>query len=733
MLVCTAFAPEESTERSPASLVNGAGMSGEQGMDQTHSNDMTTMWLTKKEPGTKNWVGFDFGIPQRLGYLCVWNFNQPAATGSGLRKVSLMYSLDGQEWTEWKGPGYPYEFAQADGSDQIRPTNLTTCPGPIDLGGITARYIKLIPDPRAGEGCWGGYLEGQLRFGLSAVRFFSYKPAARAHGILSAAAICADPAYGTENLCNNRGMTSDDTPAARHGNNPDSMFLTAAVPSFGALIFDLDGTYPLETMHIWNYNEPGQTAAGLRKIRLFTSIDQNIWTELKGPGYPYELAPADGSAELAATNLNDGQHTPIVFDGIRARYVKLLVDGASGSGTWGGYHGYEFRYGLSAVRFYADTGYCIEPARDYTQLVSQYHGWGGGDGIFSVSTDGRDGKKRGAERADAHTILVFGDSFVGESDPITHSRKTAVMINNTACYWAGCDPHSLRAEFDWNRNPDGSPASLVTIPPEKSYYCWLQDCVIVNGYLYSFAGCLQSDPSQPEGFQFKQVGLDLIRFEVQNHRLKHDSMLSLSTPLYDDLGKLSFGCAILPLHDAGGLEMSDGFIYIYGHGQAHGGRQLYVCRVRPEQLEDFSAYTFFDGETWSRDIRRAYPICETGCCEMSITPIESGPWTGKFLYTYMHNDIGDLVACRIGDTPWGPFGQEIPLYHVTMHRELNPERSSEQVYHYNAKAHYHLSSAEELLISYNINSTRFEAHMKNADIYHPRFLRLRRLAADPMY
>lgn len=726
MLSPITFSPDGACDRPPHRLTDNSGMSGSEGMYQTHSSDMSAMWLTVQNPGSNNWVGFDFGKAERLGWLCIWNFNQAGATGAGVRDTDILYSVDGATWETLKGKGYPYRFAQADGSSRLKATNLDGIPGPIDLCGITARYIKIVPHPEKEIGNWGGFLENQHRFGLSAVRFYQYKPAVRKGGLLTADVKCADLCRGGENLCNNLGLSADNSPGALHGNQPETMMLSNLIPDFNTLLFDLDGTYPLEEMHIWNYNEPGQTGAGLKHIRIYISVDKSLWTELQGEGYPYILAQADGSENLAATNLDDGIHSPIRFGGIRARYIKLVVSGYAGTGTWGWYNQYEYRYGLSAVRFYAAAGYCIEPARDFSGFFSNYDGWSGGDGIFSVSADGRDCKKAPEERDSTHTIFIFGDSFMGQSDPVTKERQTAYMINNSACYMTGTDPTRLERSFDYRGNDGDGFQSLVAVPPDKGYYYWLQDCVVVGDRLYSFTDNITGDDTQREGFQFKQVGVDMVRFQIKDNCLDKASAVCFSTPFFDGPHHISFGCSILPMSKQSGMPFSDGYLYIYGLGSDNGRKTMLISRVLPENVENFHCYAFYDGLGWSPNMLDAQPVCPDGSCEMSVTPIESGEYKGKFLYVYTPENINDFVACRIGDTPWGPFGEPIMLYHISSHIELE-KQFGKKFYNYNSKAHYHLSGEDELLISYNVNATDFETHLQNTDVYHPRFLRLRKL------
>ncbi len=119
--------------------------------------------------------------------------------------------------------------------------------------------------------------------------------------------------------------------------------------------FDLGAVQVLDEMWVWNYNCPddyrvlwwnGGTAVGMREVRIEYSEDGERWEDLKTDGYPYRLARATGEQWMAATNLDDGQHRPVWFDGARARYVRLTPNPEIGIGNWGGE-----RFGLSQVRF----------------------------------------------------------------------------------------------------------------------------------------------------------------------------------------------------------------------------------------------------------------------------------------------------------------------------------------------------------------------------------------------
>jgi hypothetical protein len=138
-----------------------------------------------------------------------------------------------------------------------------------------------------------------------------------------------------------------------------------------------------------------------------------------------------------------------------------------------------------------------------------------------------------------------------------------------------------------------------------------------------------------------------------------------------------------------------------------------VARVKPEQFEDMSAWRFWTGKEWSPDIDKVASL-GLGGAEMSVTPIETGLFKGKYLM--IAKIITDNLFYRVGDTPWGPFSEPYRLPYKT------PEEKQYgfPCYTYNAKAHPHLSEPGRLLISYNVNDPK-----KSRDVtglYQPRFV-----------
>ena len=163
------------------------------------------------------------------------------------------------------------------------------------------------------------------------------------------------PAHTLECIVEGDGMTGPDlTDLHRSNSYGVGLYRTLKDGNNAAIRFDLGRVYALDEMWIWNYNCPddnyrvlwwnGGTACGMRELRIEYSVDGRDWDELKTEGHPFRLAKASGRQWIPATNLENG--SPIRFNGVLARFVKLIPDPEIGVGNWGGEH-----FGLSQVRF----------------------------------------------------------------------------------------------------------------------------------------------------------------------------------------------------------------------------------------------------------------------------------------------------------------------------------------------------------------------------------------------
>ena len=518
-----------------------------------------------------------------------------------------------------------------------------------------------------------------------------------------------------QNLCGNHGMSGSFGIEDTCSTDGEHTYLTFEPCEKAGVTFDLGGVRPLGYMFVYNFSMPGFEGAGMRKVKIFTSLDGKIFDELKGAGYPYVLAKArpDGKA----SNLDDGKNTPVDFGGKSAAFVRIVPDGGLGEGNYGIYVEDISAFGLSKVRFYEPAEepkgeFCAVPANEWSAEFSRMEGWTGADGIFTIPLDGVE--KRGGLKK---SLMIFSDSFAGVCNPHTKRRKTVQMINNTMALVT--NEGDKRREFEFIvAQKDGKADSIIKAPKGSSYYYWLQDPVTIGDNIYIFTDNIEDDPSGPEGFKFKVVGIDMVKIPIKGGLPQLDKYTSRRTPLFT--GDSYFGCSIFPNTLQSGFPNPDGYVYVYGLGGAGlFGKTLLVARVPEKDFENFDKYTFFDGKGWSSDITAAASIARDGGSECSITPVLSGKYAGKYMYTHMQGGVGNKVVVSFADSLTGPFDTDIPIYTPKENEELGGK-----TYMYNAKAHYHISPPDGLLISYNVNSRGYQEHIDNCDIYRPRMVKL---------
>jgi hypothetical protein len=129
------------------------------GLDE-QSGDAAQMWLSAKGD-SKGWVEFDFGAPQKLSTICLWNYNDTWHTDRGVRTANISV------WTQeagWKTIRTDLPIEQAEGGDGYDEPTVVT------LDAVPAQKVRLDNFTSLGDtDC----------LGLSQVQFFTARgPAA---------------------------------------------------------------------------------------------------------------------------------------------------------------------------------------------------------------------------------------------------------------------------------------------------------------------------------------------------------------------------------------------------------------------------------------------------------------------------------------------------------------------------------------------------------------------------
>ncbi|MBC8401874.1 MAG: DUF4185 domain-containing protein [Candidatus Marinimicrobia bacterium] len=356
-------------------------------------------------------------------------------------------------------------------------------------------------------------------------------------------------------------------------------------------------------------------------------------------------------------------------------------------------------------------GAYVEPAPDWSDLFDRTSGWTGSDAAYSIPLSGYD-YPGGMDHQGS--IFVFGDTFIGEVDS-NDRRHSFSMIRNTIAYLPTIEPDPDSIEFIWDTDNSGNPTALfkaTTPASEPGDWIWPMDGIAVNDSIYIFGLRLHEDGQGV--FGFKLVGATLISFVLDSTN-SISGYRQIDAPLFyaDSIAGTNtvYGQAVMSMTVESGNPNPDGYIYIYGPESGAGQKKLKAARILPEHISDFDQWRFWNGTDWVTDLTTAAALTLGISQEFSLTSLDNG----QFLLVYLN---GNQVTVRYGDSPVGPF-------YIYQHIYTCPETFDDpNIFVYNAKAHPHLSTAGQLLISYNVNTFSLADLINSADIYRPRFITL---------
>ena len=322
----------------PNNLINGNGMNG-----ILHDNafDAATMWHTAENPTESSpaaglgqspgWVRFDFQEPMKFDSILIWNHNQLNLTDRGFQQARIYGSTDGNTWSCLTSSNM-ITLPRATGGPRCAPITVPNAAHDVALKSVIIAAIT-----NYGGNCYG----------LSAVRFASAGP----WTTLSPAAmrVAASSQYGepqaARHLIDGAGMRE-----VWHDNAVDAATMWHTIetppttppapglePSPAWARFDFADPQNLDSILIWNHNQPGLTDRGFRRTRIYGTTDGQRWFPLTSSP-TVELPRAAGAPDSEAFRVMLAAHRP----GIRSVIIAAERDG--------GNYGSHF-YGLSTVRF----------------------------------------------------------------------------------------------------------------------------------------------------------------------------------------------------------------------------------------------------------------------------------------------------------------------------------------------------------------------------------------------
>ncbi len=337
-----------------------------------------------------------------------------------------------------------------------------------------------------------------------------------------------------------------------------------------------------------------------------------------------------------------------------------------------------------------------EPVAELDAKFQRTEGWVGGDGAFSVPV------------SDKRTLWLFSDTWVGSIR--ARKRKDVTMVNNTVGVQDGMGSDA-KLTISIARTDDGKPKALF-VPPDGRGWFWLFAGTQSGDKLHVFLPRFEKT-KDPGAFGFRALDLWLGTVDNPNDVPTTWKVNYAKVPCaeFKDERKRSFGSSLLRVEDR---------MYIYGYNEKPGkpfpSRKLLVARVANEKIADFAAWQFLADGKWKADAADAVGQIDGLATEFSVSYL---PALKQYALVYTENGLSDRIVGRFSTNPEGPWSEPVSLYTC-------PEmKRNKKVFSYAAKAHPHLANGNELIVSYVVNAFELGPVINDAELYWPRFVRVR--------
>lgn len=321
-------------------------------------------------------------------------------------------------------------------------------------------------------------------------------------------------------------------------------------------------------------------------------------------------------------------------------------------------------------------------------------GWVGGDGAFSVPL------------SDKRALWLFSDTWVGSVRD--GKRKDVTMVNNTVGVQDGSGDDAKLSFFV--QKADGKPTALFAPPDGKGWF-WLFAGHHADGKLYVFLPRFEKTGAGGAfGFKAIDVWLGTVSNPDAEPTKWKTEYAKVPFAEFEEKRKFAFGSAVLTVGD---------HAYIYGYEQTPAkpfpSRKLVVARVAKEKLADFDSWRFYADGEWKKDAKDASGLTSGVGAEFSVSYL---PGLKRYALVTSENGLSDRIVGRFAASPEGPWSEPVLLYTC-------PEPKKEKkVFAYAGKAHPHLASGNELVVSYATNAFELAPVINNAELYWPTFVRV---------
>lgn len=357
--------------------------------------------------------------------------------------------------------------------------------------------------------------------------------------------------------------------------------------------------------------------------------------------------------------------------------------------------------------------YRVEDAPDWNRVFIRDSGWFGADGIFAIPLSV-------SNRTESiKQVIIFSDTMFGKIEA-GQLQKGYKMLNNSVAFIEGIMPDTGKISFPFPMDSAQSPQSIfpMLLPDaEDGEYYWLGDGYVnsADGNTYIFAyRVIDRLEWTEEQFKFEILGGACIIFPAGSV-FPYADQKQIKLPFFadNDRSYTSFGAAVFENTEEANAPNADGYIYVYGVRDPN--KEVLVARLRPQDMQVFDQWQFWDGKDWTASFENTVAIADSASNELSVSALPNG----QYAMIFQLKGIYPTVCMRRGETPWGPFGEIEEIW------DCEDALEEREFFTYNAKGHPSLSRPGELVVSYNVNSFAFWDQIEQyPHLYRPRFFRI---------
>lgn len=306
--------------------------------------------------------------------------------------------------------------------------------------------------------------------------------------------------------------------------------------------------------------------------------------------------------------------------------------------------------------------------------------WSGADSTFSARLPGH------------NELWSFSDTLIGPVNSDGSRSSDTPFVNNSFVV-------TRNGAFRTVINGSADAPQSVAAPDDPNAWYWSGDPTVAGRYLE--VPYMEFHRTGTGSFDFAWLKNVLARFDSRTLKLVD----------------------VTDLPSASGVEWGsytqredDGYTYIYGVEDLGSVKYLHVARVLGSDL--LGQWQYFTGSGWSPDETASARVMDGVSNEYSVTRMGTG-------YVLITQDTTELFSTHIvayfSCSPTGPFTGKTVVY-STPETGLFGSYGNPNVFTYNPHAHPELSSGNQLLISYNVNSFDINDVFADASIYRPRFV-----------